>query len=229
MKTLGLIGGLSWFSTSVYYRTINELIHQRMGGSHSAKLVLYSIDFEEFKLIQVKQDWDALEKMITDIALRLEGAGADCIVLCTNTPHIISDQLRLSIRTPLIHIAEETAKEIVKNKMSKVGLLGTKFTMERNFFKDKLAASGIETIIPDDDDREFIHNSIFTELTLGNFNPSTKKKYLDVIAKLEKNGAQGVICGCTEISLLINQSDCHITFYDTTEIHAIAAVDFALI
>ncbi|MGB3078813.1 MAG: aspartate/glutamate racemase family protein [Saprospiraceae bacterium] len=228
MKTLGLIGGLSWFSTSVYYRKINEIVHQRLGSSHSAKLILYSIDFEEFRLIQAKQDWAALEKMLTDIALRLEGAGAECIVMCTNTPHIIADQLRLNIRTPLIHIAEETAKEILNKKIKKVGLLGTKFTMEHTFFKDKLTASGIDTTIPDPEEREFIHNSIFSELTLGIINPDTKKKYHEIIDGLEKQGAQGIISGCTEIGLLIHQADCNITFFDTTDIHAKAAVDFAL-
>ena len=228
MKTLGIIGGLSWFSTSVYYRTINQLTNQQLGGSHSARLLLYSVDFNDFKTLQEKNDWDKIEQMLTDIALRLQNAGADCIVMATNTPHLVADTLRQKIKIPLLHIAEETAKEIVKQKINKVGLLGTKFTMENSFFKDRLAKFGIETIVPDNSDRDFIHDSIFNELTRGIFKDETKKIYIDIIEKLKTGGANGVIFGCTEISLLIKQEDSSITVFDTTAIHSKAAVDFAL-
>ena len=228
MKTLGIIGGLSWFSTTVYYRIINELTNQRLGGSHSARLLLYSVDFNDFKVLQEKNDWEKIEQMLTDIAQRLENAGADCIVMATNTPHLVADIIRQKIKIPLLHIAEETAKKIVGQKMKKVGLLGTKFTMENSFFKDRLTQSGIETVIPDDADRDFMHSSIFNELTKGIFKDETKKRYIDIIEKLNKDGAQGVIFGCTEISLLIKQNDCCITVFDTTTIHSNAAVEFSL-
>lgn len=228
MKTLGLIGGLSWFSTSIYYKTINQLTNERLGGSHSAKLFLYSVDFNEFKTLQEKNDWEQIESMLSGIALRLEQAGADCLLMCTNTPHLVADTIRQKIKIPLIHIAEETAKAIVKEGASKVGLIGTRFTMENSFFKDRLSKFGLEPMIPNGADRDFIHASIFNELTKGIFKEETKNKYLEIIEKLRTDGAQGVIFGCTEISLLINQSDCDITVYDTTSIHSRAAVDFAL-
>ncbi len=228
MKILGLIGGLSWFSTAVYYRTINELINQKLGGSNSAKLLLYSVNFNDFKILQEADDWKQIETMVSDIARKLESAGADCIVMCTNTPHLIADLVQQKINIPLLHIADETAKEIVKQNANKVGLLGTKFTMEHSFFKDRLSKFGVETLIPGGADRDFIHASIFNELTKGIFKEETKKKYLDIIEKLNSEGAQGVVFGCTEISLLINQSECGITIFDTASIHAKAAVDFAL-
>jgi aspartate racemase len=228
MKTLGLIGGLSWFSTMVYYRTINQLINERLGGSHSAKIFLYSVDFNEFKILQEKGDWKQIEGMFSDIAKRLENAGADCIVMCTNTPHLVADKIRLKINIPLIHIAEETAREIVRQKINKVGLLGSKFIMENPFFKDRLSDAGLEFIIPDRISRDFIHASIFNELTKGIFKDETREKYLEIIGKLQSDGAQGIIFGCTEFSLLINQSDCNITVFDTTAIHSKAAADFAL-
>lgn len=228
MKTLGLIGGLSWFSTLVYYKTINQLINERLGGSRSAKLFLCSVDFDGFLMLQEKGDWEQIESMFSDIARRLENAGADCIVMCANTPHLVADTIRGKITIPLIHIADETAKEIVKHKVSKVGLLGTKSTMEKSFFKDRLSKFGLEPMIPDSADRDFIHASILNELTKGIFNEETKNRYLKIIEQLRGSGAQGVIFGCTEISLLVNQSDCNVTVYDTTAIHSRAAVDFAL-
>ena len=166
--------------------------------------------------------------MLTDIALKLQTAGADCIVMATNTPHLVADTVRKKITIPLLHIAEETAKEIVRQKKVKVGLLGTKFTMENSFFKDRLTNFGIETIVPDNADRDFIHASIFNELTKGIFKEESKTKYVDIIDKLKANGANGVIFGCTEIALLISQADSSITVFDTTVIHSKAAVDFAL-
>jgi len=228
MKTLGLIGGLSWYSTIVYYRTINQLTNERLGSSHSAKLILFSIDFEEFRILQNKGDWNAVEKILSDIAIQLENAGADCIVMCTNTPHLVADTVRQKIKIPLLHIAEETAKEIVSKKINKIGLLGTKFTMENSFFKDRLLQFGIESIVPDDPDKDYIHASIFNELTRGFFKDDTKNKYLDIIDKLKEGGAQGVVFGCTEFSILINPADCSIPIFDTTAIHSRAAANFAL-
>jgi aspartate racemase len=228
MKTLGLIGGLSWYSTSVYYRTINQLTNERLGSSHSAKLILFSIDFEEFRILQNTGDWEQVERMLSSLAIRLEDSGADCIVMCTNTPHLVADTIRQKIKIPLLHIAEETAKEIVKQNINKVGLLGTKFTMENSFFKDRLSQFGIESIVPDDFDKDYIHDSIFNELTRGLFKENTKNKYLDIIDKLKKDGAKGVVFGCTEFSILINPADCSIPIFDTTSIHSKAAVDFAL-
>ena len=228
MKTLGLIGGLSWYSTIVYYRTINQLTNERLGSSHSAKLILFSIDFEEFRILQNKGDWNAVEKILSDIAIQLENAGADCIVMCTNTPHLVADTVRQKIKIPLLHIAEETAKEIVSKKINKIGLLGTKFTMENSFFKDRLLQFGIESIVPDDPDKDYIHASIFNELTRGFFKDDTKNKYLDIIDKLKEGGAKGVVFGCTEFSILINPADCSIPIFDTTAIHSRAAANFAL-
>jgi aspartate racemase len=228
MKTLGLIGGLSWYSTTVYYRTINQLTNERLGSSHSAKLILFSVDFEEFRILQNKGDWNAVEKMLSDVAMQLENAGADCIVMCTNTPHLVADTIRQKIKIPLLHIAEETAKEIVRQKINKVGLLGTKFTMENSFFKDRLSQFGIESIVPDDADKDYIHASIFNELTRGFFKDDTKIKYLEIIDKLKNDGAKGVVFGCTEFSILINSSDCSIPIFDTTAIHSKAAANFAL-
>ncbi len=228
MKTLGLIGGLSWYSTSVYYKTINQLTNQRLGSSHSSKLILFSVDFEEFRLLQNAGNWNAVEKMLSDIAIQLENAGADCIVMCTNTPHLVADTIRQKINIPLLHIAEETAKEIVSQKINKVGLLGTKFTMENSFFKDRLSQFGIDSIVPDDADQDYIHASIFNELTRGSFKDDTKNKYIEIIDKLKSAGAKGVVFGCTEFSILINPTDCSISIFDTTAIHSKAAADFAL-
>jgi aspartate racemase len=228
MKTLGLIGGLSWYSTTVYYRTINQLTNERLGSSHSAKLILFSVDFEEFRILQNKGDWNAVEKMLSDVAIQLENAGADCIVMCTNTPHLVADTIRQKIKIPLLHIAEETAKEIVSQKINKVGLLGTKFTMENSFFRDRLSQFGIESIVPDEADKDYIHDSIFNELTRGFFKDDTKIKFLEIIDKLRNDGAKGVVFGCTEFSILINSSECSIPIFDTTEIHSKAAANFAL-
>ena len=228
MKTLGLIGGLSWYSTIVYYRTINQLTNERLGNSHSAKLILFSIDFEEFRILQEKGDWNTVESMLSGIAMQLENTGADCIVMCTNTPHLVADIVRQKVKIPLLHIAEETAKEIAGKKIAKIGLLGTRFTMENSFFKDRLLQFGIDSIVPDQPDRDYIHATVFNELTRGYFKAETKNKYLDIINKLKKDGAEGVVFGCTEFSILINPADCSVPIFDTTAIHSRAAVNFAL-
>ena len=228
MKTIGIIGGLSWFSTSIYYKTINELTNAKLGGSHSAKILMYSYNFDEFAALLAKNDWDEIQKNITNIALTLENAGADCILMATNTPHVVAEVIMNKIKVPLIHIAEETAKIIVAQKLNKVALLGTKFTMEHEFFKDRLSKYGITTIVPNDSDKNTIHDAIFNELTKGILTESTKLKYINIINKLHRDGAQGIIFGCTEIALLINESECPIPVFDTATIHSNAAVDFAL-
>ncbi|QJD78174.1 aspartate/glutamate racemase family protein [Spirosoma rhododendri] len=228
MKTLGLIGGLSWYATSVYYTMLNQLTNQRLGKSHSSKLLLSSVDFEEFRLLQEAGEWDAIESMLSGVAIQLENAGADCIVMCANTVHLVADTIRQKIKIPLIHSAEETAKEIVSQKINKVALLGTKFTMENAFFSDRLSQFGINTIIPDEADKDYIHASIFNELTKGIFKEETKNKYIEIIDKLKSHGAEGVVFGSAEFSILLKPADCSIPIFDTIAIHSKAAVDFAV-
>ncbi len=199
MKTLGLIGGTSWVSTAEYYRMINEKVNQKLGGLNSAKLFLYSLNLEEFKPSADPVKLMEMESTLSSIAIKLQHAGADCIVLCANTPHIAADNVQSNISIPLIHIAEVTASAIKHQRLKKIGLLGTKVTMEQKFYRDKLSEQQIETIIPDEEDREFIHNSIVTELGKGIFTEKTKHKYLVIIEKLVRQGAKGIILGCTEI------------------------------
>lgn len=228
MKTLGLIGGTSWLSTVDYYTYINKMVNERLGGISSAKIVMYSMNMEDLFKYGNVQDWDGLANFLSEIARKVETAGAEALVLCANTPHIAADAVQKKINIPLIHIADETAKEIVQKKVSKVILLGTKITMEQDFFKNRLLKYGIETIIPEASDREFIQTSIFTELGKAIFKDDTRKKYLEIIGKLQNIGGEGVILGCTEIPMLIKQEDCSIPAFDTTLIHAKAAVEFAL-
>lgn len=228
MKTIGLIGGTTWLSTAEYYRAINQMMNDRLGGLHSAKILLYSMDFEEFKPPADAEGWKRAGEMLSGIARRLETAGADCLLICANTPHMVADDVQAKIRIPLLHIAEVTAKEINRQKIDAVALLGTKFTMEQPFFRDKLTQRGIRILLPSDPDREFIHSSIYIEFANGIFTKETKKGYLQIIKDLEGRGAKGVIFGCTEIPLLIQQKECDIPVFDTTMIHATSAVDFAL-
>ncbi len=228
MKTIGMIGGTTWVSTVEYYRVINREINKRLGGASSAKILMYSLNQEEFKPPLDPNEWGKVAGFLTGIAKRLENAGADCLLLCANTPHMAADMVQQNIHIPLIHIAEVTAQEIQKQKINKVGLLGTKITMEQPFYKDRLAKFGITTLIPDENDRDFIHTTIFAELGKEIFKPETKKRYLDIIDRLTGQGAGGIIFGCTEIPLLLKQSDCSVPVFDTTTIHAMAAVEFAL-
>lgn len=228
MKTIGVIGGLSWFSTAVYYRTINQLVNERLGETHSAKMLLYSLDFRDFDVMQKQNNWDGIAEMLCEAALKLEKAGADCIIIASNTPHLVADRVRMILSVPLIHIAEETAKEVLLQNVNKIILLGTKFTMENDFFKDRLKEVGIETIIPANTDRDIIHKSIFNELTKGIFKEETRKMYLNIINDLRTDGAEGVIFGCTEISLLIKPEDCSVKVFDTTLIHSKAVVEYAI-
>ena len=228
MKTIGLIGGTTWISTIDYYRNINQLVNERLGGLNSAKILLYSLNFEEFKPPSDPADWKRNADILSEISQNLQDAGADCILLCANTMHLVADIVQQNISVPLIHIAEETAKEITKQNINTVGLLGTKIVMEQPFFRDRLAKFGIETLIPGEVERGFIHDSIFNEFGVGIFKPETKKKYLDIIEKLKQKGAEGIIFGCTEIPLLIKEKESHLPVFDTLRIHAKAAVDFAL-
>ncbi|OIO03258.1 MAG: aspartate/glutamate racemase [Elusimicrobia bacterium CG_4_10_14_0_2_um_filter_56_8] len=228
MKTLGLIGGLSWFSTAVYYETINRIVGEKLGGGSSAKLILYSVDFKEFKALLDAGNWGQIELLLSGIAGRLEKAGADCLMMCSNTPHVVAELVKAKIGIPLLNIAEETAREIAGRRLGRVALLGTKFTMEQPFFKESLLKYGIQPVIPCAADRESINSSIFKELTKGVFRAETRAKYQAIIEALGNEGAEGVIFGCTEISRLISGADCRLPVFDTTAIHCKAAADFSL-
>ncbi len=228
MKTIGLIGGMSWESTSVYYSYINRLVQEKLGGIHSARCLLYSFDFEEIAALQRSGNWEkATEKMI-EAARFLETGGADCIVICTNTMHLMAEDLQKACRIPVIHIVECVVEEIKKQGIEAVGLLGTKFTMEQPFYKNILEANGIEVLVPEEGDRELVHEVIFEELCRGEFKGESKTAYSDIIGRLGANGAKGIILGCTEIPMLVSQEDTHIPIFDTTLIHASKAVEFAL-
>jgi len=228
IKTLGLIGGTSWVSTIDYYRIINSQVNKKLGGLNSARLLLYSVNFAEFLPPTDDAGWERITKSFTDIALKLQTGGAQGLIICANTPHMIADKVQQGIQIPLIHIATATAAEIVKQKIKTVGLLGTKITMEQSFFTDKLSQAGIKTLVPNDAEREFIHSSIFNELTREIFTEETRQGYIAIIKKLIDKGAEGIILGCTEIPLLLQPGDCPVPAFDTTLIHATAAVEFAL-
>ncbi len=228
MKTIGLIGGLSWYSTVIYYQHINQLINERLGGANYGSILLHSVNFHEFNELQKQGKWDEIDIWLSGIALRLEQAGADCILICSNTPHVVADAISEKLKVPFIHIAQVTGEAIAKQNINQVGLLGTRFTMEEGFFSKRLSALGIQTIIPEEIDRSFIHNSIFEELSRGIYIDTTRQRYLQTIDKLKQKGAGGIIFGCSEISLLIKPEECHLPVFDTTTIHARGAVDFAL-
>lgn len=229
MKTIGLIGGMSWESSLEYYRIINQSVNQRLGGVHSAKCLMLSVDFAEIEAFQRQGQWaDATQSMI-EAAQSLEKGGADFVVICTNTMHKMAEEVAQSIHIPLLHIADAAALQIKVRGMHKIGLLGTRFTMEEGFYKDRLAQShGLEIFIPSAADREIVHRVIYEELVLGKINPTSKAEYLRIIDTLRRQGAEGIILGCTEIGLLVQQADCTIPLFDTTLIHAEAAVEFAL-
>ncbi|PFG09387.1 aspartate/glutamate racemase family protein [Marinobacter sp. LV10MA510-1] len=228
MKTIGLIGGMSWESTQTYYRLINQKVRQQLGGLHSAKLVLYSVDFSEIEALQRQGDWEGTAKILLAAAQSVKSAGADFLVICTNTMHKIAPQMEQATAMPLLHIADATAKALLNDGITSVGLLGTRFTMEQAFYREKLEQQGITVIIPDDNERSVVHRIIYDELCQGIITPESKTSYLDVVASLAARGAQAVILGCTEIGLLIQSSDTQVALYDTTEIHADQAVALAL-
>ncbi len=228
MKTIGLIGGMSWESTVTYYQIINETIKERLGGFHSAKILLYSVDFAEIESYQASGAWDKSAEALAEAAERLERAGADFIVICTNTMHKVAPQMAEHIRIPILHIAEATAEELNKQGVRRVALLGTKYTMTQDFYKNKLVEAGIEVLIPEAAEVETINQIIYDELCLGKILPQSKKRYLEIIDKLSAQGAEGVILGCTEIGLLIGQADTALPVFDTTQIHARQAALLAL-
>lgn len=223
MKTVGLIGGMSWESTVGYYRILNQTVAREYGQQHSAKCLLYSVDFQEIEECQSSGDWERSAAILIDAAQRLERGGADFILICTNTMHKVFDQVQSSVSIPLLHIAQVTADELIKNKINKVGLLGTIYTMEQDFYKSVLVDRNIEVLIPNEDDRKFINRVIYNELCHGLFEKSAKERFLDIIKKLADQGAQGIILGCTEIGMLVDQADTDIRLFDTTEIHAYRA------
>lgn len=228
MKTIGLIGGMSWESSVTYYQIINQVIKQQLGGLHSAKCILFSVDFEEIEHCQSTNNWQKSAEILTQAALGLERAGADFIVICTNTMHKVAPDIAVNINIPILHIAEMTVNVLAKQNIKKVALLGTKYTMEQDFYKKIIIDHGIDVIIPDEDDRRKINDIIFNELCLGEINATSKDIYLSIINKLGDIGAEGVILGCTEIGLLIKQSDTSIPLFDTSLIHATEAALLAL-
>ena len=228
MKTIGLIGGTSWVSTVDYYKLINQLTHKKLGASNAARIILFSINFQDFKNMLDKNDWEEIAKLFTGIAVKLQNAGADCIVIGANTPHLIADDIQKVVPLPLIHIADATGKEIANQNLKKVALLGTKFVMENSFFSDKLSLLGIETILPNEAEKKFIHDTIFSELTKAIFTEETKEKYIQIIRRLTEEGAEGIVYACTEIPILLKERHVAVKTFDTTLIHAKAAVDFAI-
>jgi len=228
VKTIGLIGGMSWESSLEYYRIINETVRKKLGGLHSAKCILYSVDFADIGQLQEAERWEELTKLMIQAAQKLEEAGADCIVICTNTMHKMAENIQDLIDIPVLHIADATAKEILGKGIKKIGLLGTKFTMEEDFYKKRLQEKyAFEVIIPDEAEREAIHRIIYNELCCGIIKESSKEISKKIMRHLIRTGTKGIVLGCTELPLLIKQHDIEIPIFDTTAIHAKAAVDFA--
>lgn len=229
MKMIGLIGGMSWESSIEYYRIINEVVHEKLGGFHSAKSLMVSVDFAEIEVLQKENRWQEAAQMLALAAKSLESGGADFIVLCTNTMHKVADEIQAGVNIPFLHIADATGQKIKDMGLQKVGLLGTRFTMEEDFYKLRLVEKyGLEVIIPEAGERTVVHRVIFDELVKGRIRPESKVQYLDIVESLVREGAEGVILGCTEIGLLIQDGDCQVPLLDTTRIHAEAAVDYAL-
>jgi len=228
MKTIGLIGGMSWESSAQYYAIINRAVRDRLGGSHSAKILMHSLDFGEIERLQHDGDWSSLTVQMVDVAKRIQAGGADFVLICSNTMHLMADAMAAEIDIPLLHVVDQTSAAIVKAGLKRIGLLGTAFTMERPFYRDRLAAAGLEVLIPSDADRRDVHRVIYEELVAGKFEPVSRQIYREVIARLVERGAQAIVLGCTEIMLLVDQSDSAVPLFDTTSLHALAAVDLAL-
>ncbi|CDX49693.1 putative racemase [Mesorhizobium plurifarium] len=230
MKTLGLIGGMSWESTAIYYRLLNEIVRERLGGLHSAKLLLWSFDFAEIAERQHAGDWEGAGVLLVEAARRLEAGGAEGLVICTNTMHKLADQVQAAISIPLIHIADATGRAVVEAGLRRPALLATRFTMEQDFYKGRLADKyGLEPVVPNQAGRDMVHKVIYDELCQGIVKGESKSAYLDEIGRMRRTDqVDGVIMGCTEITMLIGQGDFDVPVFDTTRIHAAAAVDFAL-
>jgi aspartate racemase len=229
MKTIGLLGGMSWESTLEYYRIINQTVKTRLGGSHSSQCLLYSVDFAEIEALQHAGEWDALTQAMIAAVKRLERGGADCLVICTNTMHRMADEVQAATPLPLLHIADATAAAVKAQGLHTVGLLGTSFTMQGDFYRGKLEREhNLTVLVPQQADMDTVHRIIYEELIFGIIREDSRQAYLDIIAKLSSNSAQGVILGCTEIPLLVKQADAAVPVFDTTAIHAQTAVDWAL-
>ena len=228
MKTVGLIGGMSWESTISYYSIINECIKEKLGGLHSAKIILYSVEFDEIEKCQSSGQWGKSGEILGDAARKLEASGADVVLICTNTMHKVFDQVQKMVKVPLLHIAEATASGLKKAGVKKTALLGTRYTMKEDFYKSKLVERGLEVVIPNEDDMSFINHVIFDELCLGKINEDSQKEFCRIISDLKKNGAEAVILGCTEIGLLVKQEMSVLPVFDTTVIHATKAAEIAL-
>jgi len=228
MKMIGLIGGMSWESTALYYRIINERVKQQLGGLHSARSLMYSVDFQEIEKLQVAGEWQKAGEILAQAAISLEKGGADFMVLCTNTMHKVADQITAAVDIPLLHIADATAQRIQQAGVKKVGLLATSFTMEQEFYKGRLEQFGIEVLVPDAPGRKRVHDIIYQELCLGVIRDESRAHYREIIAQLVEQGAEAVILGCTEITLLVKPEDASVPLFDTTLIHAEDAVKLAL-
>lgn len=228
LKTIGLIGGMSWESTVTYYKIINETVKEKLGRLHSAKCILYSVDFQEIEECQANGNWEKSGEILGEAAYNLEKAGADFIVICTNTMHKVVNQIKEKISVPILHIAEMTAEKILEKGLKNIALLGTKYTMEQDFYKSKLIEKGINVIIPDKNDIETINEVIYDELCLGTINFNSKKKFLEIVDKLRSKGAEGIILGCTEIGLLIKNEDTDVPLFDTAIIHAEQAAMYSI-
>ena len=228
MKTIGLLGGMSWESSVHYEELINTSVRERLGGVHSADLVIRSYDFAMIEKLQSNDEWDEAGKVLARDAQALVSVGAELIVLCTNTMHKVSDKIEAAIDVPFVHLADATAAAVQKEGLTTVGLLGTRFTMEQGFYRERLESHGLTVLIPNDDERTVIHNVIYDELVRGELNRSSREEYLDIIDRLGSRGAEGVIAGCTEIELLVTEDDVFLPFFATTQIHAEAVVEVAL-
>ena len=229
MKTIGMIGGMSWESSLEYYRILNETVKTRLGGLHSAKCIMYSVDFAEIEALQHQGKWDEATDLMIDAAKRVENGGADFLIICTNTMHKMADEVQQNIKIPLLHIADATAEKIKSRGLKKIGLLGTRFTMEEKFYKGRLVEKHeLDVIIPNNDERAIVHRVIYDELCNGEIKESSKLKFIEIMNHLVEDRAEGIILGCTEIGLLVKQKDSRVPLFDTTKIHAEAAVDFAL-
>ncbi len=228
MKTIGLLGGMSWESTIPYYQIINEAVRERLGGLHSAKVVLYSVEFDEIERCQSGGDWEKSGEILGKAAQGLEAAGADFLLICTNTMHKVAPQIASMVRIPIVHIADATADELERNRIRRVGLLGTKYTMTQDFYKRRLTDRGIDVVIPDEADIEVVNDVIFGELCVGEIKEGSRREFQRIIDRLKEKGAEGVVLGCTEIGLLIHQPDASLPLFDTTRIHAKRAAELAL-
>ncbi len=228
MKTIGMIGGMSWESSIEYYRLVNEEVKRQLGGLHSAQCLMYSVDFEEIERYQHQGDWKKATDVMIDVARRLERGGADFVVICTNTMHKMADEVKAAINIPLLHIVDAAAQAVKSKGIRKMGLLGTRFTMEGDFYGGRLKTHDLDVVIPDLPDREIVHRIIYQELVLGKIQTSSRDEFQRIIQTLQQNGAEGIVLGCTEIGLLVKQEDNILPVFDTTVVHALAAVDVAL-